>query len=244
VRHNDRASAKGSTEDELELDDDELEELELEEDELELDELDDELLLLELDEGEDSDDELLDEELELELLEDDDELEDEELELDDDGELELDDELELEEEELELDDKLLDDDDELLDNDELELELDGEDPELDDELLLPLEPDKLELSEAELPEEARDGEGLGLSDGDELEGLESTPPGTVKAPTERCPAPQSNQHVTVTVSPGLRSARCNSIPVLFRAGSATVECSRLQLVSTQVSIAFRSVLLM
>jgi hypothetical protein len=202
---------------ELELDEDD----ELDSDELlELEELElDSEELLELELGLDSEEELL---LELELG--------------DELLLELD-ELGLEELELDSEEELLLELEELEDEDELRLE--SEELELSVELS-----DELEVSEDDSSELEADGlsEDSKL-DSDEAEGLGSGPPGKVNPATD-CPPPQSSQHVTVTVSPGLRSARCSSIPVLFRSGSATVPCSLLQVLSVQTSIAFRPVLLM
>jgi hypothetical protein len=78
----------------------------------------------------------------------------------------------------------------------------------------------------------------GTSD-DEEEG----PPGAVQEADNFSP-PQSNQQVTVTVSPGLKSPRYNSNEAVFFQFSATVPCSLLLLVLEHSSMALPSVLLM
>lgn len=69
------------------------------------------------------------------------------------------------------------------------------------------------------------------------------PPGAVQL-ADIFPPPQSSQQVTVTVSPGLKSARCRSSEVVSFQFSATVPTWMSFFELMQFSIALPSVLLM
>lgn len=71
---------------------------------------------------------------------------------------------------------------------------------------------------------------------------EAGPPGAVHVAVKGSP-PQSSEQVTVSVSPGLKSARYSCSAVLFFQFSATVACSRPLFVLVHRNIALPAVLL-